>query len=78
MARLSTNQAALCAFSPTFPVAERHAVDRRNLESQLPPVRCDRSAGGLRRSLTEVLRRGSTPPRHGHIMPELVRDMRHP
>jgi len=26
---------------PTFPVAQRHGVDRRNLEAGLPPVRCD-------------------------------------
>ena len=69
--------AALCAFSSTFPVAQRHAVDRRNLEADLPLVRSEWSAGGLRGSLAEVLHRGSTPPRHGHITPELARDMRH-
>ena len=46
---------------PAFPVAQRHAVDRRNLEADLLPVRCDWSAGGLRGSLAEVLRRGGTP-----------------
>ena len=46
---------------PTSPVAQRHAVDRRDLEADLPPVRCDRSAGGLRGSLAEVPHRGGTP-----------------
>jgi hypothetical protein len=68
--------AALSAFSPTFPVAQRHAADRRNLEADLPPVWCYWSARGLRGPLAEILRRGSTPPQRGHVMPELTRDMR--
>jgi len=60
---------------PTFPVAQRHAVDRRNLEADLPPVRVtgllEASVGRWLRFLIEAV-----PPRHGHIMPELARDMR--
>jgi len=31
----------------SFPITQRHALDRRNLESVLPLLRCDWSAGGF-------------------------------
>src|SRR5271165_7640723 len=63
-----------CVRSPLpSPVTQRHAADPRNLETDLRPVRF---AGGLRGSLAEILRRHSTPPRHGRITLELAREIR--
>jgi hypothetical protein len=69
-------QAALCAFSPTFLVAQRHAVDRRTsrpgfLRSGVTSL-LEAFVGPWLRFIVEALpRRGTATP-----CPELARDMR--
>jgi hypothetical protein len=64
---------------PTFPVARCHSVQD---ETSKPAFL--RSPGGVTGLLEasvgrwpRFLGRGSTPPQHGRIMPELAREMQH-
>ena len=75
--RLPRIAAGLGAFSPGFPLTQRHAVYLHILEADLGPIRRDWVG---RSSLQVAGSRSSSRkhrPRDGHIVPALTSDMRH-
>ena len=75
--RLPTISAGLRAFSPRFPLTQRHAVYLHNLEADLRPIRRDWVGQSSLQVPGSRSPRGSIRPQDGHIVLALTRDMRH-
>jgi hypothetical protein len=77
MQRLPRITAGLRAFSPSFPLTQRHAVYLHNLEADLRPIRRDWVGRSSLKVAGRGPPRGSIPPRERRIVLALTPDMRH-